>query len=274
MNKHKGIKPHVCTDDPANCDFATRDPASLTRHRRRRHGYVPLPRKGRKRSAKVEIKYDDELAVHATPPEHVENAVAGPSSHPTALETQTVTTPPVAVSPSLDSDPGYTSSSESFSSESRSDNAGTSYSLYIALDDYASDYTGITPMTTPSSQTHPLPELPMFSVDPLEYEVPQFNFKDDSLEEPEPLDVFTKDPSYLLYDVDPTVTGMPNAWIDAQCATLSTSQSFEPLPLPPVIMADPVPTPVFHLEDYHRDAWTGFPTTLSNGSHSQYLVWD
>ena len=41
----------LCTDDPG-CNFQTCDPASLLRHRKRLHGYIPRPSNGRK-TAKV-----------------------------------------------------------------------------------------------------------------------------------------------------------------------------------------------------------------------------
>ncbi|EAU86731.2 hypothetical protein CC1G_06492 [Coprinopsis cinerea okayama7 len=42
--KHTGEKKYVCKDDP-KCTFRTADPASLSRHRRYKHGYVPKVRR-------------------------------------------------------------------------------------------------------------------------------------------------------------------------------------------------------------------------------------
>ncbi|KZT06670.1 uncharacterized protein LAESUDRAFT_812635 [Laetiporus sulphureus 93-53] len=51
MYKHSGEKPHKCPDiDPehgAPCSFRTADPSSLTRHRVRKHGYLPSLRAAR-----------------------------------------------------------------------------------------------------------------------------------------------------------------------------------------------------------------------------------
>ncbi|KAG2750470.1 hypothetical protein P692DRAFT_20729467, partial [Suillus brevipes Sb2] len=40
--KHTGEKRHICLHD--GCDYTTHDPALFTRHRTKRHGYVPLAR--------------------------------------------------------------------------------------------------------------------------------------------------------------------------------------------------------------------------------------
>ncbi|KAG2743958.1 hypothetical protein P692DRAFT_20821157 [Suillus brevipes Sb2] len=40
--KHMGEKRHICRHN--GCDYKTHDPALLTRHRTKRHGYVPLAR--------------------------------------------------------------------------------------------------------------------------------------------------------------------------------------------------------------------------------------
>ncbi|THU85939.1 hypothetical protein K435DRAFT_301990 [Dendrothele bispora CBS 962.96] len=46
---HTGTKPFACP----SCDFATADPASLTRHRRRAHDYVPYRSAPRKKTATI-----------------------------------------------------------------------------------------------------------------------------------------------------------------------------------------------------------------------------
>ncbi|KAG1838397.1 hypothetical protein DFJ58DRAFT_861279 [Suillus subalutaceus] len=42
--KHTGEQRYGC---PHDCTFRTHDPSALTRHRKTKHGYVPLPRSGR-----------------------------------------------------------------------------------------------------------------------------------------------------------------------------------------------------------------------------------
>ncbi|KAG2129311.1 hypothetical protein BD769DRAFT_1775483 [Suillus cothurnatus] len=48
--KHAGEQRHICPQD--DCDYKTHNPASLTYHRKTRHGHVPLPRGHGARSAK------------------------------------------------------------------------------------------------------------------------------------------------------------------------------------------------------------------------------
>ncbi|KAH9944645.1 hypothetical protein B0H21DRAFT_823276 [Amylocystis lapponica] len=66
MNTHTGAKPYLCHDTffdsntgaIVQCSFRTSDPGSLTRHRKRMHGYVPRPR-ARVVAAPVKTEYVD-----------------------------------------------------------------------------------------------------------------------------------------------------------------------------------------------------------------------
>ncbi|KAG1871509.1 hypothetical protein F4604DRAFT_816853 [Suillus subluteus] len=40
--RHAGEKHYICPQD--DCDYKTHDPSQLTRHRKKQHGYVPVPR--------------------------------------------------------------------------------------------------------------------------------------------------------------------------------------------------------------------------------------
>ncbi|KAF5373134.1 hypothetical protein D9758_001602 [Tetrapyrgos nigripes] len=59
QRKHFSEKPEQCP----NCDFCTKDPSSLTRHRKRWHAYVPPPRRERakqpKKSVGANVKTED-----------------------------------------------------------------------------------------------------------------------------------------------------------------------------------------------------------------------
>ncbi|KAJ2937041.1 hypothetical protein H1R20_g65, partial [Candolleomyces eurysporus] len=52
LRTHTGEKRYTCQDDPGACDFRTSDPAAFTRHRKKKHDYVPnaRSRKGTKQS--------------------------------------------------------------------------------------------------------------------------------------------------------------------------------------------------------------------------------
>ncbi|TEB37602.1 hypothetical protein FA13DRAFT_1786767 [Coprinellus micaceus] len=58
LRTHTGEKRFECKDDPANCDFRTSDPAAFTRHRKKKHGYVPQAR-SRKGSVATEVELPD-----------------------------------------------------------------------------------------------------------------------------------------------------------------------------------------------------------------------
>ncbi|KAF8920219.1 hypothetical protein CPB85DRAFT_1429030 [Mucidula mucida] len=48
IRTHTKLKSRSCPDN--DCSFSTSDPGSLTRHRKRAHGYVPKPRRPRDRT--------------------------------------------------------------------------------------------------------------------------------------------------------------------------------------------------------------------------------
>ncbi|KAF5325713.1 hypothetical protein D9611_000168 [Ephemerocybe angulata] len=55
LRTHTGEKRFSCQDSPGQCDFRTSDPAAFTRHRKKKHGYVPQAR-SRKGSIATELE--------------------------------------------------------------------------------------------------------------------------------------------------------------------------------------------------------------------------
>ncbi|KAJ3876160.1 hypothetical protein F5051DRAFT_43078 [Lentinula edodes] len=88
LRTHTNVKSIVCPDVDI-CGFATNDPAALTRHRKRRHDYVPRPRKRRA------------VAPQPAPISPTESSVTSSDVVPNSIETLAPAAAPVGVDLSL-----------------------------------------------------------------------------------------------------------------------------------------------------------------------------
>ncbi|KAF8799243.1 hypothetical protein BYT27DRAFT_7246248 [Phlegmacium glaucopus] len=130
-SQHSKDRLFICEDDPASCHFQTFDPASRTRHRKRRHNYVPKNSIGRKtnKSNKTAAYHGRNASVDSLP------SVASPFVGGSSLGSNS---------------PGYTSPASSINSLSCS---------------YSSPYGGSESTTSIPS----IPDIPFLSINSPQY---------------------------------------------------------------------------------------------------------
>ncbi|KAK7448448.1 hypothetical protein VKT23_013710 [Stygiomarasmius scandens] len=99
MHRHAGERPHACPD----CDHTTADPSSLTRHRKRLHGYIPQPRR---RSQPYSLSSRPRRRLPTPELEEDYSPSSSSSSSPSPPPTPPPATPPPVFNP--DNVPVYT----------------------------------------------------------------------------------------------------------------------------------------------------------------------
>ncbi|KAJ3518783.1 hypothetical protein NMY22_g13509 [Coprinellus aureogranulatus] len=81
LRTHTGEKRFACTEDPASCSFRTSDPAAFTRHRKKKHGYIPQAR-SRKGSIATELALSNSPQAASQTPGSTSGTSAGTGSPP------------------------------------------------------------------------------------------------------------------------------------------------------------------------------------------------
>ncbi|KIK56365.1 hypothetical protein GYMLUDRAFT_47141 [Collybiopsis luxurians FD-317 M1] len=96
---HSANRAFKCPEAESGCGFDTCDPGSLTRHRKRRHGYIPKPRKARARPrVQPSQPCPLEAAPSAAPAPQGSDAAVAANFSPAVF---TVFTPPVVFPPTV-----------------------------------------------------------------------------------------------------------------------------------------------------------------------------